>query len=109
MCLNSRLGCLGCIGCCQVFSKVLIVRENIDIDWAMMGSENHAPPSEDLRPYVEKVVDALTELHGKELAMAFKMLGYLVGDQVPPTHTGSLVNLDHLEIPQLKQIVGSQF
>ena len=75
----------------------------------MMGSENHAPPSEDLRPYVEKVVDALTELHGKEQAMAFKMLGYPAGDQVPHIDTGSLVNLDHLEIPQLSQIVGSQF
>jgi hypothetical protein len=109
VCLNSRPGYLGCIGCCQVFSKVLIVRENIDIGWAMMGSENHVPPSEDLRPYVEKVVDALTELHGKEQAMAFKMLGYPAGDQVPPTGTGSLMNLDHLEIPQLEQIVGSQF
>ena len=88
--------------------KVLIVRENIDIGWAMMGSKNHAPPSEDLRPYVEKVVDAFTELHGKEQAMALKMLGYLAGDQVSPTDTGSLVNLDHLEIPQLSQIVGSQ-
>lgn len=44
VCLNSRPGYLGCIGCCQVFSKVLIVRENIDIGWVMMGSENHAPP-----------------------------------------------------------------
>ena len=26
VCLNLRLGCLSCIGCCQVFSKVLIVR-----------------------------------------------------------------------------------
>ena len=47
----------------------------------------------------KKVVDALTELHGKEQAMAFKMLGYPARDQVPSTDTGSLVNLDHLEIP----------
>ena len=80
------------------FSKFLIVRENIDIGWIMMESEKHAPLSEDQRPYVEKVVDALTELHGKEQAMPFKILGYPAGDQVPSTHTGSLVNLDHLEI-----------
>lgn len=88
--------------------KVLIVRENIDIGWAMMGSKNHAPPSEDLRPYVEKVVDAFTELHGKEQAMAFRMLGYPAVNKVPPTHTGSVANLDHLDIPQLEQIVGSE-
>ena len=106
VCLNSRDGCWGCIGCCQVFAKVLVVRENIDIGWAMMGSKNHA--SEDLRPYVEKVVDALTELHGKEQAMAFRMLGYPAVNKVPPTHTGSVANLDHLDIPQLEQIVGSE-
>ena len=86
-----------------------MLRENIDLGWAMLGLENQEPPTETLRPYVEKVVDALTELHTKEQDIAFKILGYNNEGAPESSSMSSPVNLDHLDIPQMSQIVGSQF
>lgn len=92
-----------------MFSRVFILRENVDLGWSMLGLENQGPPPENLRPCVEKVVDVLTELHCKEQDITFKLLGYSDGGASEPRSMSSPVNLDHLEIPQMSQIVGSQF
>lgn len=94
---------------CQVFSRVFILRENVDLGWSMLGLENQEAPPQSLLTSVEKVVDALTELHVKEQDLAFKKLGYPQGDASEARSTLSPVNLDELEIPQMSQIVGSQF
>ena len=91
-----------------MFSRVCILRENVDLGWAMVGLETQEPPTEKLRPYVQKVVDALSDLHNREQEIAFKLLGYDGDGALESMSIGSPVNLDHLEIPQMSQIVGSQ-
>jgi hypothetical protein len=66
-------------------------------------------PPETLRPHVDKVVEAITELHNREHDIAFKVLGYSDGASIDKRSSHSFGNLDHLEIPLWLQLVGLQF
>lgn len=76
---------------------------------AMLGIENQAEPPEALRPCIEQVVGAITVLRNKEHDIAFKSLGYSDGENSDSNMLDSLVNLDHMDLPGLSQLVGSQF
>lgn len=91
----------------QVMSRLLCIREDVDIGWSMLGLDNQGPVPEDLRESVNGVVRKFMELREKELQRTFRELGYPGHNETITAQTILIANVMPLEVvdPSGKTVV----